>query len=122
MRIAVGDDARQKKAALALLEAGAVLIPKTVVPETEWVLRARYGLQPGEIIDFLLYLTESEGVVIEDETAVRLAIDYYARGADFADALHLASSGEARLHTFDRAFCRNAIRKGAAPSVVWVKA
>lgn len=117
VRIAVGDDPRQKTVALKLLESNTVLIPKTVLLETEWVLRSRYDLTASEILSFLTYLAESEGVVLEDESAVRKALDYYALGADFADALHLASAGDVQLHTLDRDFCRAAIRKGTAPAV-----
>jgi len=45
----------QKAAALALAEQHRVLIPKTVVLETEWVLRSRYGLRPTEILGFLSF-------------------------------------------------------------------
>ena len=117
VRIAVGDHPGQKAKALKLLEANTVLIPKTVLLETEWVLRSRYELEPKEILGFLSYLAESEGVVLEDEDTVRKALEYYRLGSDFADAMHLASSGEASIYTLDRAFCRKAIRTGAAPTV-----
>ncbi|MGH7878579.1 MAG: type II toxin-antitoxin system VapC family toxin [Steroidobacteraceae bacterium] len=114
VRIATGDSRRQRRAAFALLESDTVLIPKTVLLETEWVLRSRYELTSTEIHGFLHYLVESERVVVEDDSAVRRALGFYAAGADFADALHLASAGEALLHTFDRTFCSKAIRKGKA--------
>lgn len=117
VRIAVGDHAEQKQSALALLESDTVLIPKTVLLETEWVLRSRYGLAPGEIMEFFQYLVASEEVMVEDDEALRRAITLCADGADFADALHLASAGGATLCTFDRAFCRGAVRKGAIKNV-----
>lgn len=117
VRIAIGDNARQKQAALALLESDTVLIPKTVLLELEWVLRSRYRLTRKEIHAFLRYLVESERIVIEGEDAARRSLEFYADGADFADALHLASAGDALLHTFDRDFCRKVIRKGSAPPV-----
>ncbi|MGH8403362.1 MAG: type II toxin-antitoxin system VapC family toxin, partial [Gammaproteobacteria bacterium] len=85
--------------------------------ETEWVLRSRYGLEPKDILGFLHYLAESEGVVLEDEDTVRKALGYYSLGSDFADAMHLASAVDAPLYTLDRTFCRKAIRAGAAPAV-----
>ncbi|MGH8397728.1 MAG: type II toxin-antitoxin system VapC family toxin [Gammaproteobacteria bacterium] len=117
VRIAVGDHPAQKAMALKLLETNTVLIPKTVMLETEWVLRSRYELEPKDIFGFLNYLAESEGVVLEDEGTVRKALDYYRLGSDFADAMHLASAGDAPLYTLDRAFCRKAVRTGAAPTV-----
>ena len=115
VRIAVGDNPEQRAAALALVDEHRVLIPKSVVLETEWVLRARYGLRPAEIIEFLAFLLGSEGVVMEDEAAVRGALTYYQHGADFADA------GDTPLYTLDKAFCKRAIRKGLAPKVVLVR-
>lgn len=117
VRIAVGDVPRQKALALKLLEINTILIPKTVLLETEWVLRSRYELGRDEILSFLSYLTESEGVVMEDDGAVHKALDYYGTGADFADAMHLASAGDAPMYTLDRTFCRKAIREGLAPTV-----
>lgn len=117
VRIAVGDHPGQKAAALELLETNTVLIAKTVLLETEWVLRSRYGLEREGIRAFLTYLAESEGVVLEDDNAVRKALDYYATGADFADALHLASAGDVPMYTLDRAFCRKAVREGVATGV-----
>lgn len=122
VRIAVGDNPEQKSAALALAEQHRVLIAKTVVLETEWVLRARYGLKPAEIRGFLSFLVGSEGVVMEDEPAVRQALAYYQQGADFADALHLATVGDTPMYTLDKAFCKPVIRKGLAPKVVIVSA
>jgi predicted nucleic acid-binding protein len=43
-----------------------------------------------------------ERVVVEDESAVLSALEVHARGMDFADALHLASSQRAdTFATFD---------------------
>lgn len=117
VRIAVGDDPAQKTRALKLLETNTVLIPKTVLLETEWVLRSRYELVPRDILTFLTYLAESEGVVMEDEDTVRKALEYYSLGSDFVDAMHLASAADAPLYTLDQTFCRKAIRTGAAPTV-----
>jgi len=45
------------------------------------------------------------------------AVDWYRRGADFADALHLAASKDVLMHTFDRDFCKAARGAGVAPAV-----
>lgn len=122
VRIAIADDDKQQRAALALLESDTVLIPKTVLLETEWVLRSRYGLARAQVMKFLHYLVESEGVQVEDDAVVRAAIGQCEGGADFADALHLASVGDAVLYTFDRTFCRNAVRSGRVSNIRVVKA
>lgn len=122
IRIATGDDEAQKRAALALLGSETVFVSKTVVLETEWVLRSRYGLSAREVHTFLSHLVESQSVVIEDDDAVRRALDIYGAGADFADALHLASCSDMVLYTLDRTFCRAAIRKGVAPAVKVIRA
>lgn len=117
VRIATGDDPKQKAAALALLEDNTVFVPKTVVLETEWVLRSRYGLTPSEIMEFLPYLLESEGIVVEDPPTIRQALSYFGGGADFADALHLASAGEFTLYTLDKSFCRKLRQTGVVSNV-----
>jgi predicted nucleic-acid-binding protein len=121
IRIATGDNPKQKTAALALLDNYEVLIPKSVILETEWVLRSRYKLTPKEIAEFLFFLVGSEGVVIEDAEAIHRTLTYYQAGSDFADALHLASVGDIPLYTLDKAFCRRAIKKGIAPNVEFVQ-
>ena len=117
IRIAVGDNQKQRAAGLALLDKHRVFISKTELLETEWVLRSRYKLKPAEIADFLEFLMAAEGIVIEDATTVQHAFEYYDSGADFADALHLASADEIPLYTLDKAFCRSPVRKGIAPKV-----
>jgi hypothetical protein len=44
-------------------------------------------------------------------------VDWYAQGADFADALHLAACGSAVMQTLDRDFCKAARDAGIAPEV-----
>lgn len=69
---------------------------------------------------FFRVLLETENTVIETAEAIGHAVDWYAQGADFADALHLAASGSAVMHTFDRDFCNSAREAGIAPAVqVW---
>ena len=58
--------------------------------------------------------------IIENPEQVAVAIEWYEAGCDFADALHLASSGATTMHTFDRAFCKAARDAGIAPEVrIW---
>ena len=58
--------------------------------------------------------------VVEESETVAHALDWYAQGVDFADALHLAVCGAAVMQTFDRDFCKAARDAGLAPEVrVW---
>ena len=88
--------------------------------ETEWVLRTRYQKTRSDLTAFFTALLETDDTLIEDAEAVSHALDWYAQGADFADALHLAACGTAVMHTFDRDFCKAARDAGMAPEVrVW---
>ena len=75
-----------------MVRSNEVFIPKTVVLETEWVLRGVYQLERGRVNAALKAFLSLERVVIEDESALIAALDSHTRGMDFADALHLASS------------------------------
>lgn len=103
-----------------LMESDTVFISRTVLLETEWVLRARYKKAPADLLAFFQALLETDDTVIEAAEEVRNALDWYDHGADFADALHLAACGSAVMHTFDRDFCKAARQSGTAPEVrVW---
>lgn len=120
VRLVVNDHPQQADIAVELLKAHNVLIPRTVLLETEWVLRSRYKLPPERIHAFFGLLLQTENAVVEDENAVARALDWYAKGADFADALHLAGCGSAEMQTFDQGFCKAARELGIAPEVrVW---
>lgn len=120
VRLAVNDDPHQADLAENLLKTHTGLISRTVLLETEWVLRSCYQ-QPCEAIEaFFRQLLQAVNARVEDEPALRRALDGYALGADFADALHLAVCGSAVMHTFDRGFCHAAREAGLAPEVrVW---
>lgn len=102
------DDEFQARRALKLLELSeAVLMPKTVLLELEWVLRAAYRVNPADIHRSLLHILGLPMVVAECAGQMAAALDYYAQGFDFADALHLASSDTVQtVYTFDEQFGR----------------
>jgi predicted nucleic-acid-binding protein len=100
VRLLVVDDSEQCDAARALVESQRVLILRTVLLEAEWVLRSRFGLERALIHRFFDELAATSGIEIESESATRRAIDAYAKGVDFADALH-ASAAAMPFHTFD---------------------
>jgi predicted nucleic-acid-binding protein len=119
VRYLVEDDIGQTDRAEAALRSGAVLLLKTVVLETEWVLRSVYKFERPAIEDGLTRLLGLPDLEIEDRSAIARALEWYGQGLDFADALHLASSGRAgSFVTFDRALQRRARRLSLAVPVV----
>lgn len=120
VRALVADDDDQVAVVRQLIASDTIFISRTVLLESEWVLRTRYRKTRTDLSAFFTALLETTNTQIEDADAVSHALDWYARGADFADALHLAACGSAVLHTFDRNFCKAAREAGIAPDVrVW---
>lgn len=98
----------------------AVFISRTVLLETEWVLRSRYKKTRAQLQAFLSALLETDDLIVEAADAVSHAVEWYSQGADFADAMHLSACDGAVMHTFDRDFCKDARQLGVAPEVhVW---
>ena len=111
VRFLVRDDAKQAAGAASLIRADEIWISKTVLLETEWVLRSLYGFSPDSLAGALRALAGLRTVFLEDELAVAKALDWFKEGLDFADALHLASAGNAKqFATFDRRLAGQAQR------------
>jgi predicted nucleic-acid-binding protein len=109
VRFLTADDPRQFALARELVERNPVFIPKTVLVETEWVLRTGYGFAPSAISAALRGVLGLSNVSAEDEASVNRALDWHDQGFDFADALHLASCNQADgFATFDRTLERRA--------------
>ncbi len=118
VRLLTRDDEAQAQLAAGVMAAGRLWLAKTVLLETEWVLRYTYELSRDTIGDSFWSLLGYRELVVEDEAAVIKALSWYGSGVDFADALHLASSAEAeRFFTFDRMLARRAAKAGAYPAV-----
>ncbi|WP_287670194.1 type II toxin-antitoxin system VapC family toxin [Accumulibacter sp.] len=94
VRALVADNPDQVAVVRQLITADTIFIPRTVLLETEWVLRSRYKKTRAELNEFFTALLETDDTLIEDAEAVSLALDWYARGADLADA-----PGRMRQHT-----------------------
>ena len=108
VRAITGDDAVQTPIALAIIDAG-ILLPVTIVMETEWVLRSWYKYKRADIAAAILDIIDSETVTTPDEPAIRWALTRYAAGADLADMLHLTRSRRADAFvTFDQALAAEA--------------
>ncbi len=117
VRTVVADDPAQVAIVRDLVMQDSVFISRTVLLETEWVLRAVYKKSRTDILKFFRALLEIDNTEIEDSSAARLALDWYALGADFADAMHLAVCGSAVMHTFDKGFCKPAREADLTPPI-----
>jgi predicted nucleic-acid-binding protein len=90
-------------------------IAKTVLLETDWVLRSLYGFDEATIRDAFVKLLGLDSVYTEDEGSVGAALALTTQQVEFADALHLSSRpGGATFYSFDRSFVRNATKAGEA--------
>jgi len=121
VRIAVNDDPYQADMAERLIENNAVFISRTVLLETEWVLRSVYKISRNRLASFFENVLLTENIVIENSTEVGHAIAWYKLGSDFADAMHLCMCGESLLHTFDKEFCKAASQSGITPAFKLLK-
>ncbi|MDD4906566.1 MAG: type II toxin-antitoxin system VapC family toxin [Methylobacter tundripaludum] len=117
VRAVVADEPAQVVIVRDLVMQDTVFISRTVLLETEWVLRAVYKKSRTDMLKFFRALLEIDSTEIEDSSAVGLALDWYALGADFADAMHLAVCGSAVMHTFDKGFCKAAREAGITPPI-----
>ncbi|MGQ0591905.1 MAG: type II toxin-antitoxin system VapC family toxin [Gammaproteobacteria bacterium] len=114
VRYLTNDDQVQAQRAYALLaRATRVFVAKTVLLETEWVLRRVYRLPPSAVLAGLRQIVGLPNTVVEATEQVARALHYLGQGLDFADGLHLAASpGAERCYTFDRRFLRRAVELG----------
>jgi predicted nucleic-acid-binding protein len=111
VRLLTNDEPEQVRRAAAVVEANAIVVSKTVLLETEWVLRAAYQLDRSAVNQSLRSFLSLAQVEVEDTVAVWWALEACSNGMDFADALHLAASLQTdRFATFDQALSKKAQR------------
>ena len=109
VRLLTSDDPDQARRAARIMESDDIFIPKTVMLETEWVLRHAYGIEKVNIIKGFQRLLGLRNVSVEYPDNLIQAISWHEDGLDFADALHLASSKRAdKFATFDSALIKKA--------------
>jgi predicted nucleic-acid-binding protein len=114
VRLVTNDVPAQAARAAAVFRAGPVFIPKSVLLETEWVLRHSYGLASDAVLRALRGVLGLPNVTAEDAATMAVALDLLQRGYDFADALHVASGARSRRFvTFDARLVKRA--RGTAP-------
>lgn len=119
IRFLVNDDRGQAASARRLIESEAVWVSRTVLLETEWVLRAAYGFERAAISRALRGFAGLPNVALESPALAAQSLDWFDLGMDFADALHLAAAdtgGCSALASFDRKLAASA-RKAKAAAV-----
>jgi predicted nucleic-acid-binding protein len=115
VRLLRRDDPKQAAIAEKLFATGEIWIAKTVLLETDWVLRSAYGIAANEVTAALSKLVRLPNVVVEDRPGIVMALHLAEKGMDFADALHVSSRPEGiPFVTFDRKLVRCAVRSGVA--------
>jgi predicted nucleic-acid-binding protein len=124
VRLVLADDAAQLAQVKRLLSQNErFTCTITVMLELVWVLEAHdYTAAQVEYgLNLLLALPHFKPAHLAE---LRQAIDWYAQGIDFADALHLAlRGGSPQLLTFDKAFIKQGKKLGLnTQGVNWVSA
>ncbi len=117
-RFLLNDDPPQFEQARELFaEPDTYTAPVTVMLELAWVLRVN-GCSREDIVKGLRTLLGLPNFKPHHLEELLRALDWFAQGMDFGDALHLAlSMRDEKLITFDRDFDKLAQRTGAFPVV-----
>jgi len=109
VRLLTQDHPAQAARAVEIFRSGRVFIPKSVLLETEWVLRYSYELGSDAILRALRGVLGLPNVSVEDPVTTVTAMALFEQGLEFADALHVASSSPAdRFVTFDARLVKRA--------------
>lgn len=110
VRIATLDDPQQAIRAVKLLAKKDIFISKTVLLETEWVLRYVYQKDREAVLQALQHFVGLPNTTIETPWEVAQALEWFESGLDFADALHLAACMKTAdsFASFDEKFCKKA--------------
>lgn len=109
VRIVTNDEPEQALRAANILNNHAIFISKTVILELEWVLRFSYALKRTIILSTLQQILTTDGFTIEQSSTIEQSLQWYEKGMDFADALHLASSLHAeKFVSFDKKLIKKA--------------
>jgi predicted nucleic-acid-binding protein len=104
-RYLTADHPEQFTKARTLIDGEDIFVSTTVLLETEWVLRRGYRFSRDQIIAALTAFAGLPRVTPEDPVLAAKALDWMARGMDFADALHLAKAeGCEAFVSFDQHF------------------
>lgn len=111
VRLLASDNPAQSKASHALFASENIFIPDTVLLETEWVLRAAFGVKPADVCNAFRQVCGLHNVTVSNDQHIAQVIDWHEAGLDFADAFHLAlSHAQEAFKTFDTEFIKAAKR------------
>lgn len=111
VRLFTNDDKKQARFAEKLFEDNAIYIAKSVLLETEWVLRYTYEISPDVIRNAFEGLLGLANVTVEDPACLIKTIQWYGLDFDFADAMHLASIQPTdAFASLDKRFIKNATK------------
>lgn len=109
VRLILGDDAIQVERALALAAREQFYISFTVLAETEWVLRSRFGFDRSMTVTALAALADLVSLIYENDGDARWALARFAGGGELADFLHIAAARPiGRFASFERKLGRRA--------------
>ena len=113
IRYFVDDHPAQTARSREIIDGTSVFVSITVIIEAEWVLRSIYRFGRRDIVDTFRTFAGMPSVTIEDPAIVAEALDLFAHGMDFADALHLLKARHCeRFVTFDRKLIKAAQAAG----------
>lgn len=124
VRYAVKDDKRQTALATSFIADNQCHVLKTVLLELAWVLSSPsgYDLRRETVVERLRHILGLPTINSEDAVQVAQAIDWYEKGMDFADALHLASScGDKGFATMDGRMIRKASQVASTQNIIFLK-
>lgn len=124
VRLLLADDAVQLLQVKKLLsQSQQFTSPITVIQELVWVLEA-HDYSVAQVIRGMNLLLALPNFTPAHLAELRLALEWYDNGMDFADALHLALREPAQqLLTFDKSFIKLGKKQGLSTrGVDWVAA
>lgn len=111
VRYLTGDHPEQAPKAKALIDGSEVFVSATVLLETSWVLGRVLNTPRNVLVESLRAFIGLPTVTVENPAGIEKALDWAARGMDFADALHLSHAEHCtELVTFDQRFAAAAQR------------
>jgi predicted nucleic-acid-binding protein len=113
VRVIVADNAKQTKAAEAVLgKAETIALTLTALCELAWVLSRGYKANPKEIAESIRRLSDAKNVVV-NRPAVEAGLELLESGGDFADGV-IAYEGRWQGGETFLSFDRDAVRILAA--------
>ncbi|MCP5095159.1 MAG: type II toxin-antitoxin system VapC family toxin [Chloroflexi bacterium] len=116
VRFLTKDDPVQFEKSRQPLQTNQNFVPDTVILETEWVLRFAYKFKPEQIQTAFKKLFGLPTIHPNHSPSIKLTLNWYGNGLDFADALHLAQSQHCRaMSTFDQQFFKHAKTISSCP-------